>query len=489
MRLIIDYRKVWHILMNVLVGSSILMAFSCKDNDKETKWVDLRYAAQDEYSITATSPEPIVIQVKSTAPWEVYSQHDGWCSIEPETGDDVDRIYDVTIRYTDNNELDDRTDTITVKSDYWIGKWITVKQKGTAFLNLEGHEGRILPKEGGSFAFKVLSNQDWTAAVTDGHGWLSVTAGASGSINGEIVVAAIPNEGAKRYGTVTVYDRNGKECATVACTQDGIQLDPATELIHAEYKAYQYRLDVTSNTEWIVTKDDADIDWYSFDQTTFNGSVILLINLQENESTSIRQASFTIATKAVEGEESVVKTIVLKQAFNPAPTVYEFDKAEVAKWSPSGTAPVVINGNDVSFTASAGNSRMVRSNFVPGYYEFRLKSMEPTAHSIIFVAYGEKEIRYHMSAANKQTDISTTPWNDLNNVSFDPTQPHSLGINITKGDNGMANFDWMLDGVIIGSVKNFTSFDQPADIFVGANQTGTVVYDWWSYTSLLDWGD
>lgn len=489
MKSVIHYRRAWHILMSVLVGSTLMWTVSCKDDDEAMKWVDLRYEAQDEYNISAADAEPIVIKVKSTDPWEVYSQHSDWCTIEPGTGDDIDKIYDVTIRYKNNNELDDRIDTVIVKSDYWIGKWITVCQKGTAYLNLEDHESILLSKEGSSHTFKVLSNQNWSAAVTQGDGWLSVTDGAKGSMNGTVTVTSEPNKGAKRYGTVTIYDRHGVERGTVECTQDGAQLDPETELIRATYEQQQYTLPIVSNVEWTVTKDDEDIDWYSFEQISFDGNANLIINLQKNESTSIRQASFTIAIKAVEGTETVEKTIILKQAFNNAPTIYEFTEEEIAKWSPNGTAPVVVNGNDASFAASGGNSRMLRSDFVPGYYEFRLKSMEPTAHSIIFVTYDEKEIRYHMSASSKQTDISTTPWNDLNQVSFDPTQPHSLGVNITKGDNGMANFEWILDGQVIGSVKNFASYDKPATIYVGANQTGTVVYDWWSYTAPMDWGD
>ncbi len=489
MKSTINFRKAWRILVGALIGSNLMWSVSCKDDDEAMKWVDLRYKAQDEYNISAANPDPIIVQVKSTDPWEVYSQHSDWCTIEPETGDDTSKTYDVTIRYGNNNELDDRTDTLVIKSDYWIGKWITVYQKGTAYLSLEDHEGFILDKEGSSYAFKVLSNQNWSAKVTEGESWLSIADGQTGTLNGTVTVTAISNKGAKRYGTVTVYDRHGVERATVNCTQDGAQLDPETELIHASYEQQAYIVPVVSNAEWTVIKDDEDIDWYSFAQTTFNGSTNLIINLQENQGTAVRKASFTIMTKEVEGIESVKKTIVLKQAFNQLPAIYEFDEAEISKWSANGTAPVVVNGNDASFAAKGGNSRMLRGNFVPGYYEFRLKSMEPTAHSIIFVTYDEKEIRYHMSAASKQTDISTTPWNDLHQVSFDPTVPHSLGVNITKGDNGMANFEWILDGKVIGSVKNFASYDKPATIYVGANQTGTVVYDWWSYTATLDWGD
>ena len=113
----------------------LLFLQSCKD-DEPIKWVDLRYKAADSYTIAASGEETVSIQVKSTDPWIVYSNHSDWCTISPNQGE-ANELYDVQITYTPNTSLDDRTDTVTIKSDYWIGKEVSIIQKGIAYLTLE----------------------------------------------------------------------------------------------------------------------------------------------------------------------------------------------------------------------------------------------------------------------------------------------------------------------------------------------------------------
>ena len=103
---------------------------SCKD-DEAQKWVDLRYRVeQDAYTIDAKGTQTITFQVKSTDPWEVFGEnHYDWYTISPSTGDDPEKTYDVTITCKENTDLDDRTDIINIKSDYWTGKQFTLTQK------------------------------------------------------------------------------------------------------------------------------------------------------------------------------------------------------------------------------------------------------------------------------------------------------------------------------------------------------------------------
>ena len=77
------------------------------------------------------------------------------------------KTYDVTIKCEENTSLDDRTEVINIKSDYWTGKKFTLTQKGTAYLEYEGVD--MIEKNGNvPEVFSVLSNQKWTAKVTDG---------------------------------------------------------------------------------------------------------------------------------------------------------------------------------------------------------------------------------------------------------------------------------------------------------------------------------
>ena len=471
-----------------ICGSSLV---SCSDDDEEQNWVDLRYNAQDSYTLAAINPETVSFQVKSTDPWKVYNLHEGWCTIDPATGDNPEEIYNVSVKYADNNQLDDRIDSLIIQSDYWIGKWVKIIQKGTAFLNLVNHEGILLDKvANASGSFLVKSNQDWSAKVTKGDSWLTLTEGATGKLDGEVKFSAQENKGAKRYATITVYDRHGVERAVAEITQDGVQLDAETLLIKTDYTAKEYLLHVVSNAEWTAVKDDPDADWYSFESTELNGTTDLKIILQENKSSAVRKTTFTIESKAIPGVESVKSTIVLKQSNNAVPEIHQLDAGEIARWTVNGTAPVIVDGDNASFTAKAGNSRMYRDKFGPGLYEFKINSWTETAHSVIFVCYAANEIRFHMDAKSGTTDMSTSPWLDIPNVKFDATQSHILGLDIVvDSETNKLDITYLLDGKPLYVLNDYVDSSETATIYMGANQTGTVVYDYWSYTAPINWGE
>lgn len=93
------------------------------------------------------------------------------------------RKYTVTITCEENTNLDDRTDTITIKSDYWVGKQFVITQKGIAYLNTG--EPDIIPQTGGKTDFNIQTNQKWTAEITEGEKWLSIQGSASGELDGK----------------------------------------------------------------------------------------------------------------------------------------------------------------------------------------------------------------------------------------------------------------------------------------------------------------
>ena len=117
--------------------ASILALFSCSDEKEQMKWVDLRYRVEDSYLLEASNPETISFLVKSTDPWMVYGTAD-WYTITPPSGEgDMENTTTVTIVCEENTDLDDRTDTVKIQTDYWIGKEFTITQKGIAYLEYE----------------------------------------------------------------------------------------------------------------------------------------------------------------------------------------------------------------------------------------------------------------------------------------------------------------------------------------------------------------
>lgn len=474
--------------LGLAVLASALILQAC-DDDLPAKWVDLRYKADDEYRIASTTPDPIVIQVKSTDPWSVFSNHPDWCSIAPAAGE-AGEIYDVRIVYADNTGLDDRTDTLTVQSDYWIGKEIRVVQQGTAFLTLEEADDFVLDETESTRTFRILSNQDWSAEVTEGGSWLSIASGSTGSANGSVTVACTANKGEKRYGAIAVRDRHGRLAAEIAVTQEGLQLDPETVYVRAYHEKQQIVIPVVSNAEWFVVKDDADAEWYSFPEETFEGSRDLVIELEENTGGSVRTATFTLSTKLTEGVEAVTRNVTIKQANRSVPERHEFDDAEKSAWTVNNGTVTFAGGN---MTCTTG--RVTRDGFRAGYYSFRIQSLSADAQSTLFFTYGTPEIRWHLNMATGKTNYSTTPWTPVieNNKDFDKTRgSYTLGLNLLKAGNGNYKIEWYLDDVLMYAYEADGAFaveyDSASFTYLGCS-AGTVVYDWWEYTPPIDWGD
>lgn len=480
------YNHCWYALLSILTIGTPLLTNSCSDNEAE-RIVDLRYRAEDNYTLSASTPEQIKIQVKSSEKWTVFSDHPEWCTISPDQGESG-KTFEVTIQYKANTELDDRTDTITVKSDYWIGKWITVSQKGTAYLNTENAEDIILSKEAGTGAeatFNVLANQKWTAQITEGEDWLSIKGTAEGTNNGTVTVAAIPNQGEKRYATVTLYDRHNIAQQVVKITQDGIQIDPDATLFHEIYEAHTMEINVISNGTWTVSKDDESQEWYSFSETSFNGNGKLIVSLDENTGSAIRQATFKLSSEILPGTTPVVRTITIKQAYYSTER-HEFNEEEGGRWT--------INNGTCSFSDDGFYSkvgRIIRSGMQPGYYSFHIKRMATDAQTVIFFVFGSNEIRWHLNMATGKTNYSTLPFSQLTQQSFDKSKgSYTLGLDLTRAEDGNTNIAWYLDGVLCATnSKTFAAeYGSSCTIYAGTN-ISEATYDWWEYTAPIEWGD
>ena len=470
-----------------------LALIGCEEKE-DLKWVDLRYRVEDSYLLTATNPEVIKFQVKSTDTWEILGSQ-SWYKISPDKGEAGD-TYDVTITSEENTNLDDRTDTISIKSDYWIGKTFTVTQKGIAYLNYENVS--IIPQLGGNMTFDILSNQKWTAKVTDGDVWLSIVEGTPGELNGSLTVLATPNSGEMRTGRGTIYDRHSQPVQIVECVQDGVMLNPQVPENGLWYQLYEQAqklvIPVESNAAWTIKKEnEADEDWYTFEKTSFDGSDNIVVNLTENVTSKVRTGVIVISTVADEGATPLVKYVKFKQANPLIPEVKEVN--------------ATISGD---YYGPGG--------LMPGRYNFYLAPLGSTNMNLFFIWSGSNpyaELRYHI--VNKKTQLSTTPWcsNVFNESAscihdVDTSIDNVLSFNIEKyiDENDPSKVwiytEWILNDKVIAKAisdgKNDVNgtddtwkvpFDQ---ISAGGNfllraTGGNLTLKKYEYIAPLDWGE
>lgn len=468
--------------------------------------VELRYRADDVYSLDARGAKAFTILVASSKPWTVTSEHPDWCIISDEDGAAADpatlhvgKAEPTTIRvqYYDNIGLDDRTDKIYIQSDGWTGKTITVNQKGIAFLTVaEDQLDQRVEKAGGDITVHVDSNQDWKAQVTAGD-WLSISSGATGTGVGDIVLNAGVNDQEMRYSEVTIRDRHDVPRYLAKITQDGVQLEPVELEVRAAWDQQEYRLEVKSNTAWtVLRKEGSESDaWYSIEQPDHSGDAVLRIAMEDNDTPRIRN-SFLLLKTTGDGF-SVVKEIWLRQAPQMVPERTVMTESSMAQWS--------VTQNDTYTAAPTFDGGMVltaptqvkQSLKTEGTLMFHWSHIGAGARVRMWYVVSGQEIKYNLFGG--KTDVSTNSAGgglSGTNITYDSASTaHDMGIKTAPIEGGYCKVTFLLDG------EEFFSFDsgptvmsglkwgESVSVYLAVDTADSAVLEWYEYTGLFSWDE
>ena len=502
-------------LLYIFAAAALLAGLAaCGTNDPEPQslpTVDLRYRVADSYNLDAINAKSFNIVVKSTEPWTITSDHPDWCIIEQEEGEatDAELVHvgkgestTVKVQYYDNTELDDRTDHITIASKGFVGKKVTINQKGIAYLRVpDDEQAFVVAKAGGDVVFHVESNQNWTTKVIEMDGdWLSISDGESGALNGTVTVTATENTGWKRYAAVAVYDRHGEERAVVKITQDGVQLDPETEELHINFDQLSATIEVVANTQWTATSGD---EWFTIDNPTgHDGNGTLNLTVTSNaDGAAIRKGTILFKTvPANPGDASAEKEIVVKQAYPLQATRIMVDNDEIANWkSDKGENPVYEAGVGTTFfKGSLGYARLNRS-MKAGSYSFHWSTFSSDVRVRHWFCYSDgQEMKFDLKA-DGTTSISFN-----NGSSNKPSESGSLsGIDMTTDhimsyvfsqEGDYCHVSFQVDGVEAMSfsssptVMNQVLWGKSINMYIGV-ETGSAVLDWYEYTPPFSWDE
>jgi len=476
--------------------------------------VDLRYRADDVYTLDARGAKAFTILVASSKPWTVTSEHSDWCIISDEEGAAVDpatlhvgKAEPTTIRvqYYDNIGLDDRTDKIYIQSDGWTGKTITVNQKGIAFLTIPEEDLDLeVEKAGGEFTVHVRSNQPWSSKVTDGN-WISITDGATGEGEGTITVEAMENTSELRYAQMTVYDRHAVAMALIQFTQDGVQLVPLSTELRAGYDQASAELEIVANAKWTVTKaSDAD-EWFTIDTPTGEGNGVIRLTLTPNEGTGLRKAEILVKNVVANPEDAQVeKSITVKQAYRIDPVRVIVDAGEMDSWKSDWVnAPVYTKDVGTLFTAKARLNRSMEF----GSYTFRWSAISPGARVRHWFCFSDgielkadirpagAKVSFDFNAASSgasgkpslsaYTDVDFTQPVELT-YKFDPSGAEHCHVTYLINGVEAASFDTSAD--MLHTVKWGSSIN----MYIGCDEEGSgssAVLEWYEYTAPMNWDE
>ena len=489
--------------------------WSCQQESETMKIVDLRYRANDSYELSATDAQSFVIMVASTDPWTITSEHPDWCIISEEEGEGAPAdsvrighapITSVRVQYYDNTLLDDREDKLTIRSDYWVGKVITVRQKGIAFLTIpEADLDLSVEKAGGDYFIHINANQNWSSQVTDGD-WISITEGAVGSGVGTVTVAAETNVAELRYAEVTVYDRHDTAMATIRFTQDGVQLVPAAEEIRAGYDQPSGELDITSNTKWVVEKASAADDWFSLTTASGEKDGKIQLSFTENDSEGLRKAEIIVKNVVEhEGDFQVEKTIVVKQAYKIDPVRIYVNTDEIGNWS-SDWANLPTYTKDVG-ALFVGKARLNRS-MAFGNYTFHWSNFisDPEAggprvrHWFCFAE--SCELKADIRPADAKVSFDCNAAGDGNKPSLDAytaiddwTQPVELTYKFDPSGAEHCHVTYLVNGVEAASfdsapdLMRTVTWGASINMYIGVDVAGSAILEWYEYTAPMNWDE
>ena len=483
------------------------------------KIVDLRYRAEDSYDLSAYGAKAFTIMVVSSDPWTITSEHPDWCIISEEEGaaSDPDLVHQgkaeattVRVQYYDNIALDDREDKIIIKSDYWVGKEITVRQKGSAFLNISEEDlEQDVTKQGGDHFIHIDSNQDWSVRVTDGD-WVTVTEGATGNGAGVATVSAAENSSELRYAEVTVFDRHDVAVALIKFTQDGVQLVPLATEIRAGYDQLTAELDVQSNAQWVVTKESEADDWFEILTPSGEGDGKIQISFTQNDTEGLRSAVILLKNVvANEGDYAAVKEIKVKQAYMITPVRVPFNNDELGNWSSDWTNAPAYN-KDLGGTLFTAKARLHNSSMPFGNYTFHWSAItqNPATETGVRVRHwfcfdegaelkadirpADGKIGYDVNAAGDGNKPTLESYTDL-----DFTQPVEITYKFDPSGAGFCHVTYLVNGVETNSfdtsetLLRTITWGTNINIYIGVDNenSGSAVLEWYEYTPPMNWED
>lgn len=489
------------LLFGILLSGFMVSMVSCKNDDNTLPYVDLRYNPEDSYTVAASSPEVVEFEVSSTFPWEILSGRD-WHTVTPANGL-ADSIYKVKITCQENTSLDDRIDTIIIKSDHWVGKKFALIQKGTAWLQTSEDTIPVL-KENGSAIFEVTSNQDWTCEVTDGASWLSITEGAKGTMNGTVSLAVKENKGEMRYGVITVFDRHHVEATKVYVEQNGVLLQAETAELREIYFDQTVTFTVRSNTKWKISKSEYDV-WYTIESgEEYEGNATIELHLTMNEGLGLRKSEITL--ESISDDPSVpsaVRTILLKQANKPEPETYALNSLG---WGEVDNGSLQYIGKRMLCSGSKAR-RVFNPSSIIGAHVFRIARMDAGSSPSHYIQVGGYEIRYHIHVDSKQIEVSETDkkvtiYDANGNVVIDGTnstshyfpiadvtQSHDLMF-ILSDVNGKLKLELAIDDMYAPLAYMYfeTASTSVPQLYAGG-QPGYCEYDWYGFIAPTDWNE
>ena len=188
-----------------------------------------------------------------------------------------------------------------------------------------------------SITLSFSTNVAWSATVSAD--WLTISPSSGEAGKNSVKVEVEENRtGQPRSATITISDKESMQKVSVTVRQETLKASLTVSPESLEFSANkgEEMLNVTSNTDWVITKD---AEWITLDSDKGKGLATIAAGVTENTSLTSRTGSITVSTS----DGSVKKTVSVRQS--GADVVFSVDKNEHSVAAAGGDFTVKVTHN------------------------------------------------------------------------------------------------------------------------------------------------
>ena len=171
-----------------------------------------------------------------------------------------------------------------------------------------------------SITLSFSSNVAWSATVSAD--WLTISPSSGEAGKNSVKVEVEENRtGQPRSATITISDKESTQKVSVTVRQEALKASLTVSPESLEFSANkgEEMLSITSNTDWVITKD---AEWITLDSDKGKGLATIAAGVTENTSLTSRTGSITVSTS----DGGVKKTVSVRQS--GADVVFTIDRNE-----------------------------------------------------------------------------------------------------------------------------------------------------------------
>ena len=171
-----------------------------------------------------------------------------------------------------------------------------------------------------SVTLSFSTNVVWSA--TTSADWITISPSSGEAGKNSVKVEVEENRtGQPRSATITISDKESMQKVSVTIRQEALKASLTVSPESLEFSANkgEEMLNVTSNTDWVITKD---AEWITLDSDKGKGLATIAAGVTENTSLTSRTGTITVSTS----DGSVKKTVSVRQS--GADVIFTIDKNE-----------------------------------------------------------------------------------------------------------------------------------------------------------------